>query len=580
MSAAKKIGELLVQENKINVEQLEKAKVEQRNHGGRLGTALVKLGYIKENELAEFMGKQYNVSPIDLAAFEVDSEVVKLVPKEVCEKHMVFPVSKAGNTIVIAMADPSNIFVRDDLAFVTRLKVEVVVAAETAILSAIDKYYGSRIKADSILQEIEREDAKQKRADKEAGKTPQTMGGQVVEVVDLDSRASKDDAPVIKLVNLVLSEAIKTRCSDIHIEPYEQRFRIRYRIDGVLYERMQPPTTMAPAITSRIKIMSQLDISEKRRPQDGRMKVKFKNGTDLDFRVSVLPTLFGEKIVLRILDKTSLQLDMTKLGFEPDELTMLKEAILEPYGMVLVTGPTGSGKSTTIYSALLELNKIDVNIATAEDPVEFNLEGINQVQMNPEIDLNFASALRSFLRQDPDVIMVGEIRDYETAEIAIKAALTGHLVVSTLHTNDAPSTVFRLLNMGVEPFLVASTINCVVAQRLVRKICQDCKDVVPVDAELLIKAGIPSEKVSEYQCMRGKGCPTCNDIGYKGRVAIYEVMKFTETVKQGILKGVTPIELKQLAVADGMRTLRMNALNKLKAGLTTFEEVIENTAKD
>ena len=579
MSAAKKIGELLVQENKINVEQLEKAKLEQRLMGVRLGSALVKLGYIKENELAEFMGKQFNVAPIDLSAFEVDSDVVKLVPKEVCEKHMVFPVSKAGNTIVIAMADPSNIFVRDDLAFVTRLKVEVVVAAETAILSAIDKYYGSKIKADSILQEIEREDAKQKREAKESGQNL-TPGGQSVELVDLDSKSSKADAPVIKLVNLILSEAVKTRCSDIHMEPYESRFRIRYRIDGVLYERMQPPTTMAPAITSRIKIMANLDIAEKRRPQDGRMKVKFKNGADMDFRVSVLPTLFGEKVVLRILDKQSLQLDMTKLGFEPDELQTLKSSILEPYGMVLVTGPTGSGKSTTVYSALLELNKVDVNIATAEDPVEFNLEGINQVQMNPEIDLNFASALRSLLRQDPDVIMVGEIRDYETAEIGIKAALTGHLVVSTLHTNDAPSSVFRLLNMGVEPFLVASTINCVVAQRLVRKICQDCKEVAEVDPETLVKAGVPREKLSEYPCYKGRGCPTCNDIGYKGRVAIYEVLKFTESVKQGILKGVTPIELKQLALADGMRTLRMNALNKLRVGLTTFEEVIESTAKD
>jgi len=577
MSAAKKIGELLVQENKINVAQLEKAKAEQRNHGGRLGVALVKLGYIKEAEFADFMGKQYNVAPIDLAAFEIDPEVVKLVPKEVCEKHLVFPVSKAGNTIVIAMADPGNIFVRDDLAFVTRLKVEIVVAAETAILAAIEKYYGSKIKVDSIMQEIEREDAKQKRAAKAAG---QQEPSQVAEIVDLESKTAKHEAPVIKLVNLILTEAIKTKCSDIHLEPYENRFRIRYRIDGVLYERMQPPPSMAPAITSRIKIMAKLDISEKRRPQDGRLKIKLRGGQDMDFRVSVLPTLFGEKIVMRLLDKTNLQLDMTKLGFEPDELAALKDAISSPFGMVLVTGPTGSGKSTTIYSALLELNKVDVNISTAEDPVEFNLEGINQVQMNPDVDLNFASALRSFLRQDPDVIMVGEIRDLETAEIAIKAALTGHLVVSTLHTNDAPATVFRLLNMGVEPFLVTSTLNCVVAQRLVRKICQACKEPIAVDRELLIKAGVPPEKIGEYKCMKGKGCSTCSDIGYKGRVAIYEVLKFTDNIKQGILKGVTPLELKQLAVSEGMRTLRMNALNKLKAGLTTIEEVLETTADD
>lgn len=582
MSAAKKIGELLVRENLINIEQLEKARDEQKNNNGRLGQALVKLGYVKEAELADFIAKQYNVPSIDLSNFEVDPEVIKIIPKEVCEKNLVFPVSKAGNTIVVAMTDPSNLFVRDDLAFITRMKVEVVVAAESAIIKAIEKNYGNKVRFESILGELEQEDARNKAQARSGGGTGGGVslgGGTVVEIVE-DSKVSKDEAPVIKFVNMMLTEAIKTRTSDIHIEPYESKLRVRFRIDGVLYERMQPPSSLSSAIVSRIKIMAGLDISERRRPQDGRLKIRLKGGQDVDFRVSILPVLFGEKIVLRLLDKSNLQLDMTKLGFQKDELEKFKKAIVKPYGMVLITGPTGSGKSTTIYSALLELNTEDTNISTAEDPVEFNLDGINQVQMNHEVDLNFASALKSFLRQDPDVIMVGEIRDLETAEISIKAALTGHLVVSTLHTNDAPATVFRLLNMGVEPFLVCSTLNIVVAQRLVRKICQNCKEEETIDPAVLKSAGVPDAELSSFKCYKGRGCSNCNDIGFKGRVAIYEVMEFTDSLKEGILHNITPLELKKLALKEGMRTLRMSALLKVKEGLTSMGELLENTASD
>jgi len=575
MSAAKKLGELLVQESRINIDQLEKAKVEQKNSGGSIGSALVKLGFVKESELIDTLSQQYNVPAIDLTHFEVDPGVIKLIPRDVCEKHKVFPIQQAGNSVVVAMADPSNMFVRDDLAFVTRHRIEVVVASEVAIMSAIERFHGSKVKFENLLGELEREDIKNR-----AQGSPGNLGIQgSIEIMDLDK--GKDDVPVVKLVNLMLTEAIKTRSSDIHVEPYEKNFRIRLRIDGRLYERMQPPTSMAPAIVSRLKIMSQLDISEKRRPQDGRMKIKINNGAqEIDFRVSTIPTLFGEKIVMRLLDKANLHLDMRKLGFESDELNRVQDSIAQPYGMVLVTGPTGSGKSTTIYSALMELNKPDVNISTAEDPVEYNLEGINQVQMNPEIDLTFASALRSFLRQDPDVIMVGEIRDRETAEIAIKASLTGHMVVSTLHTNDAPSALFRLINMGIEPFLVGSTVTCIVAQRLVRKICQDCKEPVAVEPEVLLKAGIAQEEIGTFEVMKGRGCAACNDIGYKGRVAIYEVMKFTDPLKEAIIKGATPLEIKHLAVKEGMRTLRSSAILKLKSGLTTLEEVVENSARD
>lgn len=565
--AAKGLGELLVREQLINIDQLEAAKKEQKKDGSKLGTTLVKLGYVSENQLTDFLSKQYSVPAIDLAQFEIDKEIIKLIPKEICEKHNVIPVSRSGNSLVIAMSDPANIFVRDDIQFLTRCKIEVVVSSETAIKAAIEKYFGNKVTYESIMTEME-------------GDSDEPLLSTVSEVTFVDAEKGHSDAPVVKFVNLILNEGIKMRASDIHIEPYEKRLRIRFRIDGTLFEKIQPPPGIASAVVSRLKIMSKLDISERRRPQDGRLKVKTKENKEIDFRVSVLPTLFGEKVVMRLLDKENLKLDMTTLGLEVSELNKLRDAMNSPFGMVLITGPTGSGKSTTIYSALAELNKSDINICTAEDPVEYNLEGINQVQMNADVDLNFASALRSFLRQDPDVIMVGEIRDYETAEIAFKAALTGHLVVSTLHTNDASSTVHRLLNMGVEPFLVTAGVNLVLAQRLVRKICEKCKDQVQTDPQVLIDLGVKEADLPGFTVYQGHGCAACSEIGYKGRTAIYEVMRITEPVKKLILQGAATSDVKLKAIEEGMITLRMNALKKLKLGQISIAEVLDNSAKD
>ncbi len=567
MAVSKGLGELLIKEQLITVDQLEKAKREQKIQGGtRLGAALVKLGYVSDEQLTGFMSKQYQVPAIDLATFEIDPDALKTIPKEICEKHGVIPVSISGKSIVLAMSDPSNIFVKDDIHFLTRCKVEAVVASEAAIMSAIEKNYQSKVTYEAIMTEME----------EDSSEHTQTQA----DVTFVDIEKSQADAPVIKFVNLMLTEAIKMRASDIHIEPYEKRFRIRFRIDGGLYEKIQPPPGIASAIASRVKIMSRLDIAERRRPQDGRLKIRTKENKEIDFRVSVLPTLFGEKIVMRLLDKQNLQLDLLKLGLEPVELEKLKTAIFAPYGMILVTGPTGSGKSTTIYSVLAELNKPDINISTAEDPVEYNIEGINQVQMNADIDLNFASALRSFLRQDPDVVMVGEIRDYETAEIAFKAALTGHLVVSTLHTNDAPSTVSRLINMGVEPFLVTAGVNLVVAQRLIRKICLKCRTAIPVKPEVLFDLGVPKSEIDGFQVYMGHGCQACNDIGYKGRIAIYEVMPFSEGLKALVFQNASPNEIKQKAIEEGLISLRKSALIKLKNGVTTIQEVLDSSPKD
>ncbi len=563
--SGKNIGEILVRKNFINIHQLEQALKEQKAMGGRLGEALIKLGYVNEEKLIEFMSEQYSVPSINLANFEVDPEVIKLVPRNFCEKHTLIPISKASNTLVVAMADPSNLAARDDLAFLTHCKIEIVLSMESQIISSIERYYQSEVRYEEILTEMER--------DSFSGGTSENM-----ESIDIEKTASS--APIIKFVNLMLSEAIKLKASDIHIEPYEKRFRIRFRVDGQLYEKIQPNPGISNAVTSRLKVMSKLDIAERRRPQDGRLKIALKGGQEIDFRVSVLPTLFGEKIVMRLLDKSNLQLDMTRLGFTQQQLDAFQDGIHQSYGMVLITGPTGSGKTTTIYSALAELNKSNVNLSTAEDPVEFNLEGINQVQMNPEIDLNFASALRSFLRQDPDILMVGEIRDLETAEVAFKAALTGHLVVSTLHTNDAPSTVNRLLNMGIEPFLVTSTINLIVAQRLVRQICKSCKAPTSVEPEVLIDLGIPKEEIGTFQVMKGEGCGQCNGLGFKGRLAIYEVMTITDKLKKLIFQKVSPMELKQGAIESGMKTLRMSALQKLKEGTITISEVLNSSVKD
>lgn len=563
--SGKNIGEILVRKNFINIHQLEQALKEQKVMGGRLGETLIKLGYVNEEKLIEFMSEQYSVPSINLANFEVDPQVIKLVPRNFCEKHTLIPISKASNTLVVAMADPSNLAARDDLAFLTHCKIEIVLSMESQITSSIERYYQSEVRYEEILTEMEKDSFSRGISEN-------------MESIDIEKTASS--APIIKFVNLMLSEAIKLKASDIHIEPYEKRFRIRFRVDGQLYEKIQPNPGISNAVASRLKVMSKLDIAERRRPQDGRLKIALKGGQEIDFRVSVLPTLFGEKIVMRLLDKSNLQLDMTSLGFTQQQLDAFQDGIHQSYGMVLITGPTGSGKTTTIYSALAELNKSNVNLSTAEDPVEYNLEGINQVQMNPEIDLNFASALRSFLRQDPDILMVGEIRDLETAEVAFKAALTGHLVVSTLHTNDAPSTVNRLLNMGIEPFLVTSTINLIVAQRLVRKICSSCKAPTSVEPEVLINLGIPKGEIGTFQVMKGEGCGQCNGMGFKGRMAIYEVMTFTDKLKKLIFQKVSPMELKQEAIQSGMKTLRMSALQKLKEGTITISEVLNSSVKD
>jgi len=566
---ADRLGELLVREKLITADQLKKAIEEQRTSGGRLGYNLAKLGLINEKDLTAFLSKQYGIPSVDPATTEVDPEVIKLIPEDVANKYQVIPISRTGSTLVLAMADPSNIFAIDDIKFLTGYNVESMVASEVAIKAAIEKYYTAHeaeMELGDVLTEFD-ESEMEILHDEEN-----------VDVNDL--KKAVEDAPVVKLVNIILTDAIKKGASDIHVEPYEKSFRVRYRVDGVLSEVMKPPLKLKNAIVSRMKIMSNLDIAERRLPQDGRIKMKLGKGKEMDYRVSVLPTLFGEKVVMRLLDKSNLQLDMTKLGFEEKPLKDFKDAIEKPWGMVLVTGPTGSGKTTTLYSALSELNKVSDNISTAEDPVEFNLAGINQVQMHEAIGLNFASALRSFLRQDPDIIMVGEIRDFETAEIAVKAALTGHMVLSTLHTNDAPSTVNRLLNMGIEPFLISSATNLILAQRLARKICKDCKEEIHVPPQALIEIGIPPEEAKTFKCFHGKGCATCNGTGCKGRIALYEVMPMTEGLKELVLNGASSAELKRGAIKEGMKSLRMSGITKIKEGITTIEEVVRATMAD
>ena len=562
-----RIGELLVRENLLSRDDLARAREKARASGGRLAAEIAQLGFLEESELTEFVAKQYGVPSIDLADFEIDAEVIALIPEEVAIKHNVVPVNRAGSTLILATADPSNIFALDDIKFLTGYTIQPVVASEEAIKRSIEEHFDNSSSLDEVMANFDDSDI-----------------DVVVEEEEFDAaeaRGEAEDAPVVKLVNMILTEAIKRSASDIHIEPYEHQFRVRYRIDGVLYEIMKPPMKLRSAIISRLKIMSELDIAERRLPQDGRIKLKLGRGSEMDFRVSVLPTLFGEKVVLRLLDKSNLQLDMTKLGFEGPQLEVFQGCIHRPYGMVLVTGPTGSGKTTSLYSALSELNKVSENISTAEDPVEFNLTGINQCQMHEDIGLNFAAALRSFLRQDPDIIMVGEIRDFETAEIAVKAALTGHMVLSTLHTNDAPSTVNRLLNMGIEPFLVASSVNCIVAQRLARRICSECAEPdEEIVASELVEAGLSEAEASGVKLTRGVGCIQCSETGYKGRVAIYEVMEITEELKEFVLNGASAVELKREAIRGGMSTLRRSALNKLMEGVTTLSEVYRVSSAD
>jgi len=561
------IGELLVKENLLTAEQLRKARDGARTQGSRLGAQITQLGYLDENDLTEFVAKQYGVPSINLEEFEIDPAVIRLIPEDVATKHTVIPVNRAGSTLILATSDPSNIFALDDIKFLTGYNIQAVVAAEDAIRRAIDKYYDQSTSLEEVMGDFDDSDIDLIHDDDD------------VDVGEL-AKAS-EDAPVVKLVNLILTDAVKKAASDIHVEPYEKSFRVRYRIDGVLYEVMKPPMKLKNAITSRVKIMSELDIAERRLPQDGRIKLKMGRGKEMDFRVSVLPTLFGEKIVLRLLDKSNLQLDMTKLGFKEEQLDTFKNAIHQPYGMVLVTGPTGSGKTTTLYSALSELNKVSENLSTAEDPVEFNLPGINQVQMHDEIGLNFAAGLRAFLRQDPDIIMVGEIRDFETAEIAVKAALTGHMVLSTLHTNDAPSTINRLLNMGIEPFLVASSVNCIVAQRLARRICEECKETDPeVETNALIEAGMDEDSARNAVPVIGRGCRNCSETGFRGRIAIYEVMPMHEELKEFVLNGASALDLKREAIRLGMKSLRQSAFEKLSEGITTLSEVLRVSTAD
>ena len=566
--SSEKLGELLVREHLISLAQLQRAEDERRESGERLGYTLAKLGFVDETELTQFLSRQYGVPSINLEDFDVTKDVIELVPREVSARHLCIPINRAGGTLIVAMADPSNLTAIDDLKFLTGYNIEVVVASEIQIRDAIDKYHGTN-RAEAVDKLFEEFDVDGIEVDGDEDGT---------EISDLENDA--EAGPIVRLVNMILVDAIKRNASDIHVEPYEKEMRVRYRIDGVLYEVMKPPLKLKNALTSRMKIMARLDIAERRLPQDGRIKLKLGDGKEMDYRVSVLPTLFGEKVVMRLLDKSNLQLDMTKLGFEPKPLKDFKTQIHRPYGMVLVTGPTGSGKTTTLYSALAELNKTSENISTAEDPVEFNLPGINQSQMQEAIGFNFAQALRSFLRQDPDIIMVGEIRDFETAEIAVKAALTGHMVLSTLHTNDAPSTISRLLNMGIEPFLVTASVNLVLAQRLGRRVCGECKEEVELDEEALRELQVPEEMIPDARILEGKGCKRCNGTGYKGRIAFYEIMVMTDELKEYVLQGYSSAELKSEAIRLGMQTLRQASINKLLEGVTTIAEVVRCSAPD
>ncbi len=573
-------GALLVRDNKALSTEVKKAEESAKKEGGRLGKHLAKQGLIDESELASFLSNQYKVPAVSLSDFEIEEDVLALIPVDVVQKHQSIPLSRVGNTLIVAMVDPSNIYAIDDLKFITGYNIDVVVTTEGSFAGAVEEYYGEEVAPengsevampsidyDQIIDEINDDEV-------------DVVVAEADNATVLDLERAAEDAPVIRLVNLILLDAIRKGASDIHIEPYEKIMRVRYRIDGVLYEVMKPPYKLKNSITSRLKVMSKLDIAERRLPQDGRIKLRIGKDREMDFRVSVLPTLFGEKTVMRLLDKSNLQLDMTKLGFFEEQLSDFQEAISRPFGMVLVTGPTGSGKTTSLYSGLADLNKPGVNISTAEDPVEFNLEGINQVQQHEDIGLNFAATLRSFLRQDPDIIMVGEIRDFETAEIAVKAALTGHLVLSTLHTNDAPSTINRLLNMGIEPFLVVAATNLILAQRLGRRVCKNCKVAVDTPDATLIKLGVPEEEIGTFDVMEGAGCEICNGTGYKGRIAFYEAMPMYDELKDMVLTGASNAELKATAIRMGMSTLRKSALVRLKEGVTTIAEVVRNTAPD
>jgi type IV pilus assembly protein PilB len=565
-----RLGDLLVKEGIINGEQLDRALQDQKKTGGRLGSCLVRLGFVSDEEVTTFLSRQYGVPSINLSFFEVDPAVIKLIPEDTARRYEVLPLSRVGSSLTIAMVDPTNVFAMDDIKFMTGFNIEPVVASEAAIQEALKKSYGTaEDQISKITKEFEAEDtALELEADQE-------------EITMDQLEKAADEAPVVKLCNVILTEAVKRGASDIHMEPYEKEYRVRFRIDGMLQTIMTPPLKLRDAIISRIKIMSKLDISEKRLPQDGRIMLRMifdGKKKQLDYRVSVLPTMFGEKIVMRLLDKENLRLDMTKLGFEQESLDRFEKAILKPYGMVLVTGPTGSGKTNTLYSSIARLNQPDTNIVTAEDPVEFQLPGINQVQMKEQIGLNFAAALRSFLRQDPNIILVGEIRDFETAEIAIKAALTGHLVLSTLHTNDAPSTISRLMNMGIEPFLVATSVHLICAQRLIRRLCNSCKQPEDLPVQALIDAGFTAEEAKTVKVFtKGPGCEKCGGRGFKGRCGLYEVLEMNDELRELVLVGASSLEIRRKAIDHGMITLRRSGLRKVMEGMTSIEEVARET---
>jgi type IV pilus assembly protein PilB len=610
-----KLGEILVRENLITTQQLREALEYQRSSGGRLGSNLIKMGFLSEEIITAVLSRQYGVPSVNLEMFRIDADVINLIPQETAQKYAVLPISKVGATLTLAMADPTNVFAMDDIKFMTGLTVEPVVVSEASVLQSIAKYYNpsrdielAGAVLDGDFDMLSAKFAKSQAAKSNGSNAKADTAGKIssadlsvsLDAYDFDGNEGEDleviaeneeidlamlaraseDAPVVRLVNVLLVDSLRRGASDIHVEPYEKDFRIRFRIDGILYDIMHPPLRMRDALISRLKIMSKLDISEKRLPQDGRIKIKVKvdnRSRELDFRVSTLPTLFGEKVVLRLLDKDKLMLDMTKLGFEKESLEIFQRNIAKPYGMVLVTGPTGSGKTNTLYSALQSLNTPETNIMTAEDPVEFNLPGINQVQMKDQIGLNFAAALRSFLRQDPNIVLVGEIRDFETAEIAIKASLTGHMVLSTLHTNDAPSTISRMVNMGIEPFLVATSVNIIQAQRLIRRICKDCKEEISTLAEALVEVGFSAEEAPTIKTYKGRGCEVCNQTGFKGRVGLYEVMEITDELRELIIIGASAIELRKKAIELGMITLRRSGLQKIREGITTIEEVVKET---
>jgi type IV pilus assembly protein PilB len=554
-----KIANQLVESSLISQEQLELALTEQTKTGGSLGYNLVKTGAISEKAFAEFLSQTYQVSAVELDDLEADEHSIELIPPEVATKFQVVPIKREGRVLTVAMANPDNIFAIDDIKFITGLDVRPVVATETAIKRAIDRFYESADSLAEVMKDMQED-------------------FEIVEEMDDEAalaEAQSEDAPVVKLVNSLITDAVNKGASDIHVEPFEKKLRVRYRIDGVLHEMMSPPFKMKGAITSRLKIMAELDIAEKRVPQDGRIKIRI-GPKKIDLRVSSLPTIFGEKIVMRILDKTNLQIDLTKLGFQVEALQKLVKGIECPYGMVLVTGPTGSGKTTTLYSALNKINLPEYNIMTAEDPVEYNIDGINQVMVHEEIGLTFAAALKAFLRQDPNIVMVGEIRDLETASIAVKAALTGHLVLSTLHTNDAPSTINRMIDMGIEPFLVSSSVNVILAQRLVRKLCGKCKKKEKIHPEALRELGVASGET--FELYKAEGCPTCSNTGYSGRIGLYEVMPISDALREMILNRASASEIKEQAVREGMITLRGDGILKLKAGVTSLDEVLRESA--